>query len=437
MKKVLIIAYYWPPGGGGGVQRWLKFVKYLRTYGWEPIVYAPENADYPLMDESLANEIPEGVEVLKQPIWEVRKVYQQWMGGKSSPKQNKKVDEIFYMDPQDRSWKQNLSLWIRGNMFIPDARVSWVSPSVKFLSQYLRKHPVDVVVSTGPPHSMHLIGMRLKRKLGITWVADFRDPWTDIEFFDKMMLTKGSDGKHRRLEREVHQEADAVIKVAPYWIKRDAKHQPKKTVVITNGYDEDDFLHDPPPLSDKFLISHAGTLANDRNPHSLWQALEELCEELPGFKTDLQIQVLGKTDSSVLAAAKARNLDRFIENTGYVSHAEAIRIMQSSQVLLLLINEVAFNAPGRMTGKIFEYLAARRPILLIGPVDGDPAQVLRETQSGVAVGFGEKEELKRTLSKYYQAYQTNSLVLNSEGYQQYSRKNTTKQLAELLVEVVG
>ena len=149
------------------------------------------------MDESLVKEIPKGVEVIRQPIWEVRKAYQKWMGGKSSPQQNKKVDEIFYMDPKDRSWKQNLSLWIRGNVFIPDARVSWVAPSVKFLSTYLRTHPVDVVVTTGPPHSMHLIGKRLKRNLGITWVADFRDPWTDIEFFDKMMLTKGSDKKHR------------------------------------------------------------------------------------------------------------------------------------------------------------------------------------------------------------------------------------------------
>ena len=389
------------------------------------------------MDESLVQEIPPEVEVIRQPIWEVRKAYQKLTGASSGSPQKGKVDEIFYMDPKERSWKQNLSLWIRGNVFIPDARVSWVKPSVSFLAKYLKEHPVDVVITTGPPHSMHLIGLRLKRKLGITWVADFRDPWTDIEFFDKLMLSQRSDKKHRRLEKEVHQEADAVIKVAPYWIKRDEHHKPKKMVVITNGYDEDDFQHEAPALDPKFLISHAGTLANDRNPHSLWQALEELCEELPGFEEDLCIQVLGKTDSSVLEAAQAKNLDRFIVNTGYVSHSEAIRIMQASQVLLLLINEVAFNAPGRMTGKIFEYLAARRPILLIGPVDGDPAQVLRETQSGSAVGFGDLEGLKKVLTAYYRAYKANSLVLDSDGYQQYSRKNTTRQLAELLEEVVG
>ena len=166
MKKVLIVAYYWPPAGGGGVQRWLKFVKYLRTYGWEPIVYAPENADYPLMDESLVQEIPPEVEVIRQPIWEVRKAYQKLSGASSGSPQKGKVDEIFYMDPKERSWKQNLSLWIRGNVFIPDARVSWVKPSVSFLAKYLKEHPVDVVITTGPPHSMHLIGLRLKRKLG-------------------------------------------------------------------------------------------------------------------------------------------------------------------------------------------------------------------------------------------------------------------------------
>ncbi len=438
MKKVLIIAYYWPPAGGGGVQRWLKFVKYLPQCGWEPMVYAPDpaEADYPLRDESLLQEVSDTVEVIRRPIWEPRKVYQKFVGTDSGETKKKgKVDEIFYMDPKERSLKQDVSLWVRGNVFIPDARVFWVLPSVKFLKKYLQSHPIDAIVTTGPPHSMHLIGMRLKREIGITWIADFRDPWTDIEFYDKMMLSKWADKQHRKLEKQVHQQADAVIKVSPYWLKRDQDLEPRRMVVITNGYDEDDFAYDAPPLNEKFLISHVGTLANDRNPHILWKAIRELIGEIPDFGDDIQIQVMGKTDSSVLESARKEGVDSFLVNTGYVPHSEAIRIMQSSQVLLLLINDVAFNAPGRMTGKIFEYLAARRPILLIGPVDGDAAKVIAETQSGDSVGFADLQSLKSVLRTYYDAYKSNTLMLNSAGYEQYARRNTTRKLAKLLEEV--
>ncbi len=437
MKKVLIIAYYWPPAGGGGVQRWLKFVKYLPEYGWEPVVYAPDpkEADYPLKDESLIQEVSDQVEVIRRPIWEPRKVYQRFVSSSDPSPKKGKVDEIFYMNPKDRSIKQDISLWIRGNIFIPDARVFWVSPSVTFLKKYLKTNPVDAIVTTGPPHSMHLIGMRLKRLTGITWIADFRDPWTDIEFYDKMMLSKWADKQHRKLEKQVHQQADAVIKVSPYWINRDQDLEPQKMVVITNGYDEEDFAHEPPALDEKFLISHVGTLANDRNPRILWEAIKDLEKEVPGFGSDLQIQVMGKTDASVLESAQSMGVDKYLVNTGYVAHSEAIRIMQASHILLLLINDVAFNAPGRMTGKIFEYLAARRPILLIGPVDGDAAQVIADTQSGASVGFGDLEGLKKILTDYYALYKSGSLNLQSKGYEQYARRNTTRKLAELLEEV--
>ncbi|MEL6672340.1 MAG: glycosyl transferase family 1 [Bacteroidota bacterium] len=436
MKKVLILVYYWPPAGGGGVQRWVKMSAYLKKMGWEPLIYTAEDADYPIIDESLIKEIDPEITVIRRPIFEPRKVYQNLLGGKKQESKKKSsADEIFYLDPKQRSWKQNLSIWIRGNLFIPDARSFWIGPSFRFLKQYLKKHPVDAIITSGPPHSMHVIGLKLKRALGVNWVADFRDPWTQIEYYDRLMLTGWADRKHKRLEKAVFQEADAIANVADYWNIRANEEGAQQALTITNGYDTRDFQHEPPALSEKFLLLHAGTLANDRNPHTLWEVLEEMASEIPSFREDLRIEVIGKTDPIVLRKAEEAGLSENLISGGYVDHPTAIRKMQAAQVLLLLINDVAFNALGRMTGKIFEYLAAKRPILLIGPVKGDAANVVRETQSGAVADFRDKSTLKSILQEYYRAYQAGNLQVNSQGIEQFSRESTAGKYAELLTSI--
>ncbi|MEM1324244.1 MAG: glycosyltransferase family 4 protein [Bacteroidota bacterium] len=438
-KRVLIIVYYWPPSGGGGVQRWIKFVKYLPQLGWTPIVYTPQDAEYPLVDETLASEVSEEVEVLRQPIWEPRKLYKQLFGNeqkKASGAKRDNLDRLFYIPSKERSWKQNLSIWIRGNLIIPDARVFWVKPSIRFLTDYLKKNPVDAIITSGTPHSLHLIGKALKARLGLPWLADFRDPWTDIEYYDLMMLTRWADAKHRRLEREVLQQADVVTIVSNAWRRKVEQLGARRAHTITNGYDEADFAASLPPLSPHFLLGHIGTLANDRNPEVLWQALKELAEEMPGFRENLRVQVVGNTDPLVVQTARDYGLEQQLINHGYVTHAEAIRLMQSAQVLLLLINKAANNAEGRIPGKIFEYLAARRPILAIGLEEGDSGQIIRETQSGEVVGFGDLERLKEILSHYYQQYQKGVLKVASSAYQRYSRQALTQKLAELLKSMI-
>lgn len=436
MKKVLVIVYYWPPSGGGGVQRWVKFSKYLPQLGWEPIIYAPEDADYPLTDPSLEKELSPDLKVIKRPIFEPRKLYRKWLG-KSSQSENKaSADEIFYIPAKERSLKQRLSLWVRGNLFIPDARMFWIRPSVRYLEKYLKSNPVDVIVTTGPPHSMHLIGKALHKKLGIAWLADFRDPWTEIEFYDKMMLSNRADKKHRRLEREVIQEASAVSMVTYYWADKFLKMGAKRTATITNGYDDTDFgPQTDGPLSEHFLLSHIGTLANDRNPAGLWQVLKELCEEKEGFRHDLRVQLVGKTDPAVWRSMEAFGLAENGIDGGYVDHETAVRLMKQSQLLLLLINQSAQNAPGRMTGKIFEYLASKRPVLCIGEEKSDPARVLEETQGGVTCDFQNLEKLKALILDYYEAYKANSLTVQSDGYQRFSRLNMTKKLAKVMDEI--
>ena len=427
MKKVLIITYYWIPSGGAGVQRWVKFAKYLRQYGWEPIIYTPENPEYPSIDHSFEKDIPADITVLKTPIWEPYNVYRNLTG-----KKNQAINAGFISENKKQGWKDKLSIWIRGNFLIPDPRRFWIKPSVRFLSDYLNENPVDAIITTGPPHSMHLIGMGLKKNFpSLPWVADFRDPWTNIDFYKDLNLTWLADKIHHKLEREVLQKADTVLVVSRGMEEEFAPMKPKKLQVITNGYDESDAQVGTLTLDGRFSISHIGTLNAARNPRIVWKVLSEICAENVAFKKDLQIQLVGKVDFSVLEDIQSYGLQEQLLKIDYLSHSEAIAKQNSSQVLMLLINQSG-NAKGILTGKFFEYLAAKRPILAVGPTDGDAAVVLNETGAGVIVDFADEQETKTAILNYYNQYKKGTLSVQSESVERFSRRSLTGELAGLL-----
>jgi len=427
MKKVLIITYYWIPSGGAGVQRWVKFAKYLRQYGWEPIIYTPQNPEYPTIDHSFEKDIPADITVLKTPIWEPYNVYRNLTG-----KKNQAINAGFISENKKQGWKDKLSIWIRGNFLIPDPRRFWIKPSVGFLSDYLKENPVDAIITTGPPHSMHLIGMGLKKNFpSLPWVADFRDPWTNIDFYKDLNLTWLADKIHHKLEREVLQKADTVLVVSRGMEEEFALMKPKKLRVITNGYDESDVQVGTLTLDGRFSISHIGTLNAARNPRIVWKVLSEICAENVDFKKDLQIQLVGKVDFSVLEDIQSYGLQEQLLKIDYLSHSEAIAKQNSSQVLMLLINQSG-NAKGILTGKFFEYLAAKRPILAVGPTDGDAAVVLNETGAGVIVDFADEQETMTAILNYYNQYKKGTLSVQSESVERFSRSSLTGELAGLL-----
>ncbi len=427
MKKVLIITYYWIPSGGAGVQRWVKFAKYLRQYGWEPIIYTPKNPEYPSIDHSFEKDIPTDITVLKTPIWEPYNVYRNLTG-----KKNQAINAGFISENKKQGWKDKLSIWIRGNFLIPDPRRFWIKPSIRFLSDYLNENPVDAIITTGPPHSMHLIGMGLKKSFPLLpWVADFRDPWTNIDFYKDLNLTWLADKIHHKLEREVIQNADTVLVVSRGMEEEFAPMKPKKLQVITNGYDESDVQVGTLALDGRFSISHIGTLNAARNPRIVWKVLSEICAENVDFKKDLQIQLVGKVDFSVLEDIQSYGLQEQLLKIDYLSHSEAIAKQNSSQVLMLLINQSG-NAKGILTGKFFEYLAAKRPILAVGPTDGDAAVVLNETGAGVMVDFADEQAAKPAILKYYNQYKKGALSVQSESVERFSRRSLTGELAGLL-----
>lgn len=428
MKKVLIITYYWYPSGGAGVQRWLKFTKYLRDFGWEPIIYTPENPEFPSIDKSFEKDIPEGLVVLKTPIWEPYNVYRKLtLKKKSDP-----INAAFISENKKQDWKDKLSIWIRGNFLIPDPRRFWIKPSVKYLTKYLQENPIDAIITTGPPHSMHLIGLGLKKNVPtLHWLADFRDPWTNIDFYHELNVTRLADIIHHRLEKRVIRSADCIVTVSDGWKDDFLKMRPKRIQVIPNGYDESDVKLTDVLLDKKFSISHIGTLNSARNPQTVWKVLSEICAENSEFKVDLQIQLIGKVDFSVLESIRKSNLQDCLIKIDYLSHSEAIAKQQSSQLLLLLINQSP-NANGILTGKFYEYLASKRPIFAVGPTKGDAARVLRDTGAGKIVDFFDDEETKTIICDFYKKYKNKTLIVKNESVARFSRRSLTGELATLL-----
>jgi len=426
MKKVLIITYYWPPSGGAGVQRWLKFVKYLPQFGWEPIVYTVDNGEYPVIDNSLLDDISKNVTVLKTPIWEPYDYYKKLTGRKKEDK----INSGFLSENKNPKFLEELSKWIRGNLFIPDARMFWIKPSIKYLINYLKKNPVDLIITSGPPHSTHLIGLRLKQTLQIPWVADFRDPWTNIDFYQELKLSKWADKKHRNLEKKVLTNSDLVLTIGENLKNELIKLGGKNVQIVENGYDEDDFTEEENiNIDNEFTIAHIGSFTPSRNHNVLWQSLKELTLENVEFKKQLKIKLIGKVDHSVYNSVRKFSLESHILSLGYMSHNKVIEEQKKSKVLLLMVNNTP-NAKGIITGKIFEYIASGRPVLVIGPKDGDLSQIINNTKCGIVCDFNDVSDLKSALISLFQ----NKLSFSSDA-SYYTRINLTEKLSNLLENV--
>lgn len=416
MKKVLIISYYWPPAGGSGVQRWLKFSKYLPNFGWKPIVYTPENPYSEIKDLDLLKDIDEAVEVWRTPIWEPYALKDKFFG---RGKKNQSAGVI----------SNNIVLnWLRGNIFIPDPKIYWVKPSVKYLVERIISEGIKHIITTGPPHSMHLIGLGLKKHIpNLKWIADFRDPWSRLDLLDEFYLSKLSMRKHQRLEKEVLETADITLTVSEGWVSSFKSLGSKNVELITNGFDDNDF-NIKEPVHEKFIIGHFGLINHLRNPKNLWKILDNLCDQNSKFDKKLEIRLSGNIDSDVLDNIKKYlHLKDKVKVLGYLSHKEVLEQYNNSSVLLLLL----FNSEsgkGNYPGKIFEYFAAKRPILAFGPRYSDAERLIQETETGVFFTY-DNTELKREILSLFNNRKT---LPSSTHIEVFNRKKLTKDLSELL-----
>ena len=431
MKRVLIISYYWPPTGGSGVQRWVKFAKYLPSEGWQPVIYTPENPEQLAIDESLAAEIPAEVEVIKTRIVEPYEIYKKLLRKSGHSKEAVEVNPV---NAQNKSFLQKVAMWVRGNLFRPDPRCMWIGPSVRFLKKYLKEHPVDLIVSTGPPQSMHLIGRRLALETGLPWIADFRDPWTKIFYFKHLSMTHGTERWHKKMEMKVLDDASVVVAVSPLVQQEFQAMTSTRVELITNGFDECDFAAEPCHEAEggsdnEFCVTHTGLFAADGNPTVLWEVLAEKCASDNAFRKALKIKLIGKTDESILTALNEAGLSECVKNIGYLPHSEAVEQQRNASLLILpLRKEPEYKAV--LPGKLFEYLASRRPVLGIGQKDGAMAMILNETKTGVVLDWEDREAIACHIDSCWEKHITGKLVTDGADISQFTRRSLTRRMAQ-------
>lgn len=428
MKRVLIITYYWPPTGGSGVQRWVKFAKYLPAEGWQPVIYTPENPEQLAVDTSLEADIPAEAEILKTHITEPYELYKKFLRKSGH---NKEAVEVNPVNAQNKSFAQKAAMWIRGNLFRPDPRCLWIRPSVRFLKKYLEENPVDLIVSTGPPQSMHLIGRELSRETGLPWVADFRDPWTKIFYFKHLSMTKLTERWHKKMEKKVLDEASVVVAVSPL-VQQEFQAMTQTPVeLITNGFDECDFHNESTIKEDnRFVITHTGLFAADGNPTTLWKTLADKCSKDEDFREKLVIKLVGKTDDAVLESIREAGLENNTTDLGYLPHASAVEEQRKASLLILpLRKEPEYKAV--LPGKLFEYLASWRPVLGIGQPDGAMSIILNTTKTGVVLDWEDRASLDRFIELCWQNHLKGKLTVEDADISQFTRRNLTKRMAQL------
>jgi glycosyltransferase involved in cell wall biosynthesis len=422
MKKVLIITYYWPPSGGAGVQRWLKFAKYLPEFGWQPVILTvdPENASYPQRDESLADEIHPDCLVYTTKSFELYNLYKLISGKKEVPYGG-------FANESKEGWLQKISKFLRGNLLLPDPRKGWNKYAYKKALELIREFNIDTVVTTSPPHSTQLIGLKLKRKFKIKWIADLRDPWTDIYYYNQFKHTALALSIDRNYEQKVVENADLLITVSEdvkrIFAGKSILPVASKMVVIPNGFDEDDFRIKEVPTEYKKIITYSGTISEAYDVDCF---LEALCRLDANLKSQILVRFVGKVPSTIEKRFSETGLE--IELVGYVDHSKSIEYLFRSDLLLLVIPKVK-NNHGILTGKFFEYLASGKPILAIGPTDGDLAKIIQETKCGSMFDYADAEGMLHFIQESMNnpVSETNPEIAN-----QYSRKQLTQKIVYLL-----
>ena len=429
MKRVLVITYYWPPVGGSGVQRWVKFAKYLPSEGWQPVIYTPSNPDMGSVDESLLSDIPAKAEIIKRPIFEPYGIYRKLTGSKGQIK----IESNPGSDGK-KSLLKRISLWIRSNFFMPDPRCLWIGPSIRFLKKYLKEHPVDIIVSTGPPQSMHLIARGVSLATGIPWIADFRDPWTKIFYFKHLKLSRWARRKHFELEQKVLDDATAIVAVSPLVQADFAEMTSTPVHLVTNGYDESDYIDAVKPDCG-FNVVHTGLLTAEGNPVELWRVLGERCRSDAEFASSFKLTLAGKTDGAVLESIRQAGLAEYMTDLGYIDHNKAVQQQRKASVLILPIREEP-ETKAILPGKLFEYLAARRPILGVGTGEGAMSVVLKETGAGRIFDWDDSAGISKYVDSLWNAFKAGGVMIPDADIDKYSRRMTTRKMVELFNSLI-
>jgi len=419
MQKVLIITYYWPPGSGAGVQRWLKFSKYLPSFGWEPLILTvdPGYATWPATDITLEKDIPAGTRIYKTAAKDYFRLYR---------KDKKNIPSAGFASGVSDGFRGRLQRFIRGNFFIPDPRRGWNRDAFNKARELIINEKIDHVITTSPPHSTQLIGLKLKKKFpGIKWIADLRDPWTDIYYYSMFYPTEISKAIDTNYEKMVLRSADKIITVGKSLKDLFSSKESSaagKTFIITNGFDEDDFNSIQPESPDVFTVSYIGTLSDDYPVSGFISAFSQLISS--GLKLKLRFAGLVSENMKNQIRPEIGNND--VDFLPYANHHEAIKYMTGSSALLLIIPDHKSNRT-ILTGKLFEYIAAGKPVICLGPADGDAAAIIKETSSGKVFNYDESAQIRDYLIHLLQYPKHESKNIDA-----FSRRKLTEKLVQAI-----
>ncbi|MCV6629404.1 MAG: glycosyltransferase [Flavobacteriaceae bacterium] len=423
IKKIGIVAYYWPPAGGPGVQRWLYFCKYLTKLGFEVHVFLPKTPHYPMQDRSLLNEVDADIKIHKTAFFEP------YGFARLFGKKRVKSISSGIIPEKKPSAIAKLLLTIRGNFFIPDARKYWRKPGGRQIAAVHKEEKLDLIITTGPPHSVHLLGKDIQDQLGIPWIADFRDPWTSIGYHQKLGLCSWAAKKHKQLEKEILDAASALVVTSFATAKEFQRITQTPIQLITNGFE-------PKPIpeqsiDDKFSLVHIGSLLSARNPKILWEVLVELLEEVNGFIEDLQLEFVGIIGEEIQEDIARFGLESYTRYTGYLSHEEVLRKQRQSRLLLLLEIDAEITR-GIIPGKLFEYMDSGRPILALGPQKWDVAKILNNKEATYCLWQKDKQGIKAQLLHWYKCYKQNINTKQQYAVETYTRNAISKQLVQFI-----
>ncbi len=426
-KRLLYCTYYWPPSGGAGVQRGLKFAKYLPQFSIEPTVLTVDenSATYPILDESLRLEVPDNLNVIRTKSKEPFKAYSKLSGKKEMPRSG-------FANEGKPKFKDKLMRFIRGNFFLPDARKGWNKFAIRVASELIENNKIDAILTSSPPHSSQLIGLKLKKKYKLPWIADLRDPWTDIYYYNQLYPTYLAKIIDARYERKVLEKADTVIVVSEsikaLFLKKSKKIIAEKIVVIPNGYDADDFQNIKKQENDIFTISYTGSIAKSYDIETFAQAC---ISAFIDKNREINLRFIGNSGEIITPILQFYGLLKYSEIIPTVDHQLSIQFLQTSDALLLLIPDSPKNE-GILTGKLFEYLASGKQIIGIGPENGDAAKIIRECNAGKMFPYKSIGDLSHYFDTLYILWEEGRLPIVNQNVIKYSRKNQSRQLAQII-----
>lgn len=436
MKTVLIISYYFPPSGGPGVQRVLKFVKYLPAFGWRPLVLTVENGDFPARDESLLQEISPDVRVYRTKIFEPYAWYRKLTGRPAGAP----VDvENIPQGSRTRSIMERMAGLVRETFFIPDARIGWFATAVPEAMRIIRTEGIDAIYTSSPPYTAAVIGAEVKRRTGLPWIAGFRDPWTGfLSAPDRWAIPDAVD---RWLEKRAFTEADLIDCAWQGIIDDFAAKFPygnhHKCVHLPNGFDPDDYPAVERPANDRFTLTYTGSMYGKRNPATLLRAVESAVATGEVDPGKVRLKFIGRFGSDVKEMLRLSAVASSVEQVDYVPHQESVRQLLLADMLLLVVDE-SKDSRTIVPGKVFEYLGARRPILALTDPEGAAAAIVRATNSGTVVANQDVDGIRRAFVECYRnfIYNVSGPPSNAEAVRAYERREVTRRLAELLAYVV-